>query len=196
MADDVIRAFVAIELPEDVKGALEAIMRQLRDRLTNPDIKWVAPQSLHLTLKFLGQVPTARIEDVQGRLANMCAMASPMQFEVKALGAFPSTGSPRVIWVGLGGDIARLTSLAGHIDATLSELGFQRETRPFTPHLTIARIRQGITGRTRAAIRTALSETEVTEGIRFQATTLTLMRSQLLPGGAVYSRLALVSFGW
>ncbi len=194
MSDTTLRAFIAIELPDDIKTHLHTVIQNLRQRVAGPDIKWVAPESIHLTLKFLGHVPTSRVEEFQQSLGDICTATPPMWLAIQALGGFPSTRTPRVIWAGLGGDIEPLALLAERIDVAFTELGFPKETRAFTPHLTIARIRQEATRETRTALGAALAEAHIARGIEFRAVAVSLMRSQLLRSGAVYSRLASHSF--
>ncbi len=194
MGDTTLRTFIAIELPDDVKTHLHSVIQRMKLHAAGPDIKWVAPESIHLTLKFLGQVPPARIEEFQQSLADICTATPSMWLAVQSLGGFPSVRTPRVIWAGLGGDIGPLAVLANRIDVAFAALGFPKEVRPFTPHLTLARIRQEASHETRTALGAALAETHVTRGIEFRAVAVSLMRSQLLRSGAVYSRLASHSF--
>ena len=192
MSTDDVRSFVAVELPEEARDHIRAVVGRLRDHVASPDIKWVAAANVHLTLKFLGQVPSDRIQDVQSRLTNACAASPSLRFAVDTLGGFPSIESPRVIWAGLSGDIEPVTDLARRIDEALAELGFPRETRPFTPHLTLARVRQEASSRTRSAAGMAIRECRNVTGVAFEADGISLMRSQLTPGGAVYNRIALI----
>lgn len=194
MSADDVRSFVAVELPEDARFRVRAVIERLRDLVASPDIKWVASANIHLTLKFLGQVPSDRLEEVQRRLTPACVATPYLRFEVHTLGGFPSVESPRVIWAGLSGDIDPVSELARRIDTTLAELGFSRENRPFTPHLTLARVRQEASGRTRSAIGTAIKQCNHVTGIEFEANGISLMRSQLTPRGAVYDRMALIPF--
>lgn len=190
MGENKVRAFVAIELPENVRGTLRSTIRHVRDFVTSPDIKWVPPENIHLTLKFLGQVPLERVKDLRQRLEVICTATPPMRLEVCTLGGFPSPGSPRVVWAGLSGDTTLLTSLAQHIDDDLGEMGFARETRPFTPHLTIARVRPEASSRTRSALGTAIRDSHGVTRVQFEADAVSLMRSELTPKGAIYTRIA------
>lgn len=194
MSEGAVRAFIAIELPENVRNSLRSAIRHIRGFVTSPDIKWVPPENIHLTLKFLGQVPLERVEDLRRPLKDICTVTPPMTLEVCTLGGFPSPESPRVVWVGLSGDTTSLTSLAQHIDNDLSEMGFPRETRPFTPHLTIARVRPEAASRTRSALGTAIRDSHGVTRIEFEADAVSLMRSQLTPRGAIYTRMAHLSF--
>ena len=195
MVEGVVRAFVAIELPEEFLRGLGHILARLRERVPGPDVKWVAAGSIHVTLKFLGEMPASGVEEVRHVLEGTCTLAEPMELGVTTLGAFPSLRVPAVIWVGLKGDLLPLASLARRIDAALIPLGFPQERRPFTPHLTLARVRQEASSNTKATIGNAIVTTSVTEELAFEAAAASLMKSQLTPRGALYSRLALLPFG-
>jgi len=190
-----IRSFVAIELPDDVARGLGRTVDCLRALIPGSDIKWVASGNIHVTLKFLGDVRIDRLEEVQRALEMVCAAASPMQLTIEELGAFPSPRAPRIIWAGLKGDIEQLASLARAIDEALEPLGFARESRPFTPHLTLARVRDEASHGTRAALSDALAGASVTGNLAVEAVAASLMESQLTPRGAVYSRVAHLPMG-
>ncbi len=190
MTDHTIRAFVAIELPEDVRNTLKSTIEHIRGSIASADIKWVPSANIHLTLKFLGRVRMEQTHEVRRRLMHVCEATPPMQLEAHTLGGFPSLRSPRVVWVGLSGDTSPLASLANRIDENLGELGFALETRPFTPHLTLARVRQEASNDTRSALGNAIRESAAVTRIAFAADAVSLMRSELRPGGAVYTRIA------
>jgi len=194
MGEDSVRTFIAIELPEEVTRALARTIMELRARVATPDIKWVAAGSVHVTLKFLGDVPVARISEMSATLSDVCAATTPMRLHVAALGAFPSTRQPRVLWVGLGGDVEALTTLARTIDESLTRIGFAPESRSFAPHLTLARLRQEASPRVKAALGEAITSARSPHPVGFEAIAASVMRSQLSPRGAVYTRLALLPF--
>ena len=195
MAEDVARVFIAIELPGDVVRGLDGTISLLRERVATPDIKWVTSGNIHVTLKFLGDVPGARIDAIGRSLEPVCAATPPMRLSVAGLGAFPSPRAPRVVWAGLQGDIELLSSLARSVDAALVTLGYPAESRPFTPHLTLARVRQEASGDVRARLGDIILRTRMAQPLPFQAGSASIMRSQLMPRGAVYSRLARLPFG-
>ena len=187
---DGIRAFVAIELPNDVKRGIGRVIDGLKEKSRAP-VKWVSANGIHLTLKFLGEIPTPRVEEVKGALATACIGTPPVRLHIGSLGCFPSTEQPRVVWVGLGGDLEVLSRLAARIDIALAELGYARESRPFVPHLTIARVRPEASRQARSELGTALVAARLPEALRFDAGAVSLMRSQLQPQGALYTRLSL-----
>jgi RNA 2',3'-cyclic 3'-phosphodiesterase len=190
MSDTTIRTFVAIELPDEVAAGLSRTVTSLRALVADSDIKWVTPGNIHVTLKFLGDVPVSRIDEILKALTAVCAATGPMQLEIKELGAFPSSRVPRIVWAGLEGDIDKLSSLASRMDEALEPLGFAREQRPFTPHLTLARVRDGATNAIRATLSSALATTSVAGHLSFRADSASLMKSQLTPRGPLYSQVS------
>src|SRR2546430_5286414 len=134
-----IRTFVAIRLDETVRAALGAAIEGLR-RVAR-DVAWVAPENLHLTLKFLGQVREARTAELVAAIAQATSGFAAFEATVAGLGAFPTPTRPRVIWAGVGRGADALVGLAGRVDEALAALGFEREPRPFSPHATLGRVR-------------------------------------------------------
>ncbi len=191
-----IRAFVAIELSPELRAAIAQAQAQLKDRLmreirrANADVRiqWVRPDSIHLTLKFLGNVAEDTLADIESAMHSVVEGRTPFSLEAGGLGVFPHLRSPRVVWIGLSGAVEQLTRLAGDLDAALGEVGFAREPRLSQPHLTLGRIKE----RSREVGR-ALSETGVlsqggTVGT-LAVNSISLMKSDLRPSGAVYTRL-------
>ena len=131
-----IRSFVAIDLDAPVQQAVRAVQGELAR--INADVRWVRPEGLHVTLKFLGAVEAARLERVHAALAAAMADQPPLHVRVHGLGAFPGWRRPRVVWVGLHGD--GMVELAARVEDALAPLGFAREQRAFTPHLTLGRV--------------------------------------------------------
>lgn len=195
MVEENVRTFIAIELPEHVTRGLARTILDLRERIVTPDIKWVSAGGIHVTLKFLGDVPATRLGEIGGALLHVCAAAAPMQFCVTGLGAFPSTRQPRVVWAGLAGDIEPLAALARAVDESLARIGFAPESRGFAPHLTLARLRQEAPPQVKAALGEALATAPTPHTLTFEAIAASVMRSQLSPQGAAYTRLACLPFG-
>lgn len=189
--DDAVRCFVAIELPADVKRELASLSENLRDSCRAP-VKWVEGEAMHLTLKFLGNVPASQIEEIRSAVASACTDTGPLRLHAAALGAFPSARNPRVVWVGLQGDAEALGRLAERIDDSTASLGFARESRPFTPHLTLGRVRQEATTTQRASIAMALENATPANPEPFDVSQVSIMRSQLSPRGARYTCLGRV----
>ena len=183
-----IRSFIAIELSEEIKTGL----KQIQDRLKSADpsiAKWVDPQSIHLTLKFLGNVPADRIPIVLQAMYDAAVTASSFTLKIDRLGCFPNPKSPRVVWVGLTGDLERLQTLQKNIELYVAPLGFPTEKRPFAPHLTLARVREHATSLQRQALGELIAETQINTNLCLQVNSFDLMRSQLTPSGAIYTRL-------
>jgi len=185
------RVFLAIDLPGDVKEQIMAIQNKLKFLLEG--VRWVRPEAIHLTLKFFGDIrsdDTARISEM---IAEKTRDAAPMTLNTDNIGAFPNLERPRVLWLGMTGDVQRLMILQQVIEAGLEPHGFKREKRKFRPHLTLGRAKSSrgmILGLSEAVI----TENHYTTG-DFTAQGLTLFQSELRPGGAVYTNLAYFQFG-
>jgi 2'-5' RNA ligase len=143
-------------------------------------------------LKFLGAVPEARIEAVGGALAEVSVTGSPFEAHIVGLGAFPSPGRPRVIWAGMKDGAPEMVELARRVDTTLGELGFPRDERSFSPHVTLGRVRRP--GRDQA-LTDALGRASVREFGRIRVEGVSLMRSELGPRGARYTELVQTRLG-
>jgi len=181
---------VAILLDDAVRRALGEAIEQLR--AVARDVAWVAPGNLHLTLKFLGAVPETRIESVAGALRDAGLAGRPFEARIRGLGAFPSTGRPRVVWAGVTDGASQMTELARCVDIALVALGFAPEERPFSPHITLGRVRRP---ERNPALTDALERASARDYGRIQVPSASLMQSQLGPRGARYSELATVGLG-
>jgi len=156
------------------------------------DVAWVAAGNLHLTLKFLGAVPETRIESIAGALRDAGLAGRPFEARIRGLGAFPSTGRPRVVWAGVTDGASQMTELARRVDIALAALGFAPEERPFSPHVTLGRVRRP---ERNPALADALERASGREYGLLQVQSAALMRSQLGPRGARYSELVTVGLG-
>ena len=136
-----MRAFVAVELPEAAREEVERLQETLQR--SGADVKWVEPENLHLTLKFLGEIPEDQAGQVEEALRSAISSFRPFSFQLKGIGAFPRVNSPRVLWVGVGEGNLQLTELGATVEKCCLAVGFPAEDRPFSPHLTIGRIRPG-----------------------------------------------------
>jgi len=184
-----IRAFIAIELPDVVKDSLSS----LRDRLRSAEhryVKWVAPEGVHLTLKFLGNIAQDRVPPIVGAIAQAAQGVTPFQLQIVGLGAFPNMGRPQVIWVAIKGEVEKLITLQGGVDQALVALGFSPESRPFTPHLTLGRLRERASSAERKEIGELMMATQFEDGPVMEVTEISLIRSTLTPQGAIYNRIA------
>jgi RNA 2',3'-cyclic 3'-phosphodiesterase len=188
-----IRAFIAIELPSEIKSILSNVQSQLK-KVGSNTVKWVDPVNIHLTLKFLGDISTAQIDPVHSALQSAAQTAHPFRLAVQSAGAFPGLNRVQVIWIGLQGELETLTNLQRALDAQLSQLGFSPEKRPFSPHLTIGRVRETATLIERQNIAQSLSQLKLQTGVSFGVNSINLMQSRLLPAGPIYTCLKSVKF--
>jgi len=181
-----IRAFLAIAPPDNVRQAMAAVQNRLKYCVAGA-ISWVRPEGIHLTLKFFGNIAETDIDRITAAVGPVAARFAPLDLRVRRVGFFPDSRRPRVIWLGLEGDVSALKALQEEVDHELARYGFSREDRDFRAHLTLARIKsaRGLTGLDRLT-----KKSEVYEAGRFQAEGLTLFRSNLTPQGAIYSKLA------
>lgn len=189
MNNEQIRSFIAIELPEEVKTGLRRLQTELKLPRHN-FVKWVAPESIHVTLKFLGNISPQKVAEITKVMEQASQGNVPFQLEISEVGAFPNLRQPRVLWLGIRGEIDKLVAWQQRIDNGLVPLGFAKETRPFTPHLTLARLREGVSPGDRRDFGELVMKTPLEVNFKVNVNSLSLMKSQLLPGGAVYSRLA------
>ena len=192
-----IRTFVAIELDTPLRKALAQAQADLRNRLQKamgPDIRiqWVKPESVHLTLKFLGDIPEDRVPDVQAVLARVAGGHSRFTVDVEGLGVFPDARAPRVLWVGLTAHVDALKGLAADVEVALDTIGFAPEPKPFNPHLTLARIKERSRDVGRALAAGRMLERAAPLGT-VMVNAIALMQSELKPSGAVYTKLCEVS---
>ncbi len=183
-----MRAFIAFELPEVVRAELAALSASLQRRLAGAPLSWVPPGNLHLTLKFLGQIETGQAAAIADALRRLSLDYTAMPITLDGLSVFPSPHRLRVVWAGLHAP-AQLAQLAAAVEDAMHALGFARETRTFTPHLTLARVRREARPAQLAAVAPALAGQAVPP-VTGALEQLVLFESQLKPGGAVYNSLA------
>ena len=181
-----IRVFWAINLNQEIRVALREFQFRLRKDI--PSIHWVKPESLHLTVKFLGEIDEEQLTSIQRAVEIGIQDCTPFSLEVRGFGGFPTIKQPRVLWAGISGEGAVLQRLVSQVEEALIPLGFPAETKAFRGHLTLARVKQG--GR---EIGMALARSQVLEKDHYfgmlPVEKLCLFRSELKPTGAVYHRL-------
>ena len=182
---DTIRAFVALNLPVDIIEHAAGLQAALKARGLR--LRWVKPQNMHLTLKFLGDIPAADAAVVGSALRRASQGTLPLALSVQGLGVFPGIKRPRVLWIGLGGQVEALQQLYSRIEDELAGLGFARENRGFKAHLTLARFKQGVAPH---ELLPAFEELGNYTPKPFTARHLVLYKSDLKPQGAVYTPLA------
>jgi len=180
-----LRAFVAVEFPAPLRDPVVAVQATLR--AAGADVTWVEPANLHLTLKFLGDVDDAKVPALTDALRAAVQPHAAFTMTVEGIGAFPSTRSPKVVWVGVAADPSLLAALAEGVDRACMALGFPSETRPFAPHLTIGRVRSR---RGLAPLVKALQTVECLGGTPAPVDHVTLFQSTLSSKGPTYTPLA------
>ena len=186
-----VRSFIAIELPDELKVGLAELEAQLKQGKP-PSVKWVDPSSIHLTLKFLGNIAVDRISAITRAMEEATRELSPFQLKVTGLGVFPNLKRVQVVWVGIGGEVDKLGQLQQRIESNLVPLGFTAESRRFTPHLTLARLRDRASADERQRFGQLIASTKFEAVYTIKVDALNLMRSQLTREGAIYSRLSSV----
>ncbi len=186
--DQLLRLFVAVDLPEDVREALHSLQSDLRQRELS-GLRWVRPEGVHLTLKFLGDTPAGRVAAIEGALATALLGTEPFRLALGAPGTFGGRRGPRVVWLDITGDVQRLRGVQAAVEGAMVGVGFAPEERQYSPHLTLARVPQPPRPGTAERVSRALEAVEPPRA-EFEVREIVLIRSRLQPGGAVYERLA------
>ncbi|HBE73279.1 MAG TPA: RNA 2',3'-cyclic phosphodiesterase [candidate division Zixibacteria bacterium] len=183
MADQhirVLRCFVALEVPADIQEILGRASARLAG--SGADVGWVKPENIHLTLKFLGEIPQGRALQVGMAVSRLKGRIGPVPAALGGLGAFPVLHKPRVVWAGLSQGTEECGRVFAAVEGELADMGFQREEREFSPHLTLGRVRSD---RNVGELVKLIGETGL-EPVEFSLKALTLMKSSLTPQGSVY----------
>jgi 2'-5' RNA ligase len=182
-----MRAFIAIELSPEIKQGIAKVQEALRKAGANAG--WTRPEGIHLTLKFLGEVEESRVDEIRNALAFAVGTKDKLSLAIAGAGAFPNVKTPRVLWLGVTGDVEKLGLLQVVVEDAMVKLGFEREERTFSPHLTLARIKFP---------KPRDNWQQKIEGIRdvkigaFEAAHISLMKSELKREGAVYTEVGRV----
>jgi 2'-5' RNA ligase len=184
-----LRTFIAIELDEQLKSDLSRCRNRLGEQMPPRGVHWVQPEGIHLTLKFLGDTPSEKVNEVKLALARAAAQVSPFTFTVGEVGCFPNSRQPRVVWVGLQEPTGALACLQKAVEDQVAPLGFPTEKRPFSPHLTLGRVQRHAS---RSEVRQIGEVVEAsTVGVigEMAVTAVCYIKSDLRPNGAVYTTL-------
>jgi 2'-5' RNA ligase len=184
-----MRTFIAIELPERIKRRIEDLQAPLKK--TNAFVSWVKPTNIHVTLKFLGEVPEEKINEVFLATGKALEGAKKFTMSLKGTGAFPDFRRPRVIWIGAGIGEKELTFLAERIEAEMEEIGFPKEQRKFSAHFTIGRVKSP--KNIEKLMELVKSSDFQTDDI--EVSEVVVMKSQLHPAGAIYTPLKKIPLG-
>lgn len=183
-----MRTFIAVEVPAAIREQMAAV----RDRFDSAGVEasWVRPAGIHLTLKFLGEVPEELVPKILQALTLAASGREPFRLGIAGVGAFPNAASARVVWLGLTGEVGSLVGLQAAVEQAMVGLGLERDGRPYSPHLTLGRIKH---------IRRREAWLRALEGVKditlpgFDVASVSLISSELLPGGAVYRELGCVA---
>ena len=181
-----VRIFIALELPGVVGRTLGDTIGILR--VLGNQVRWVRPEGVHLTLKFLGDVDEARAPEVVACVQQASGKVAPFTVRTSGLGGFPDRERARVVWVGIAGDLQPLALLQREIEGALAQIGFPEDRRKFFPHLTLGRVR-------RRPVSLPSGATESVQSVNFRVDRVTVMKSDLRPDGAVYTPLGYGQIG-
>ena len=187
---ETIRAFIAIPLPDPLLAELERVQRRLEREVPPRSVRWVRPEGIHLTLKFLGDTSTERIPEIQAALGAVGRNVPPFDFAVAELGCFPNPRRPRVVWVGIQEPTGRLAGLQDAVEEVVAPFGYPPEGRGFTPHLTLGRVQRRVDRRDLPRIGEVVTALEVGTLGEVSVDRFALIRSILKPTGAEYTALA------
>ena len=211
--ENTIRTFIALETPPWVRQVLAQTIGQLQGAILG-GVRWLDPTGIHLTLKFLGNIDPHRVDDLLQAMADSAQGSPPFQLRLAGLGAFPNQRQPRVLWVGLAGDLQSLQGLHEKVEEEVQKLAPKspsRESRPFRPHLTLGRVREGVSKTIRSQIGAVMSVTSLNpplargdtegsapgesglqEGPLWLVDSMHLIRSTLTTEGPLYTSLGVV----
>ena len=185
-----IRTFVAIELTDVLHHALSDAQAQFKRDRAARSVRWVAPENIHITLKFLGDVDADRMPALQRALTDACAGSAPFTLTIGGAGAFPNPRHPNVVWIGARGQTEIAAQLAQKIDEACFALGFPREERPFSPHLTLGRVKRDTLPSERQLVGGMIEHAQIGDLGNLRVERVSVMMSEVKPGGSVYTRLA------
>jgi 2'-5' RNA ligase len=186
------RLFVAVSPPDPVRRRVARVADELRASAGGKDVRWVAVENVHVTVQFLGAVPEERVPAVEAAVRAAAAAGRPLALEVSGAGGFPSARRPRVVWLGLGGEIAALGAVVADLGRRLARLGFPPEERAFAPHLTLGRSRDP---RGAPGFAPALTLAAAADPIPWRVADLVLFESHLSPKGPRYEAILRAPLG-
>lgn len=176
-----MRLFVAVDVSDEIVATLAETQKRLKQ--AGADVAWTKPENMHLTLKFLGETADARVGEIKAALDLVALRHQPFEMKVYELGSFPEQGNPRVLWAGVTAGREPLSALARDVEQSLAELGFPKEQRPFTAHLTLGRLRSP---RGAGRLLKLMERVGTLEFGQCRINDLRLYKSTLVPGGSIY----------
>lgn len=188
----VIRTFIAIELTEEARQAITALQNRLKANSPPHTVRWAAAQNIHLTLHFLGNLEAADVTKVRSALEQIASRQQPFTLSLGQLGCFPNMRRPRIVWVGVWNSLKPLAELHAQLGQALqAAIGFTPETRPYAPHLTVGRVKEGVPGqRLRQFSQIMEREQAVAKLVDLPVTEISLIKSELKPTGPLYTVLS------
>jgi RNA 2',3'-cyclic 3'-phosphodiesterase len=178
-----MRTFIAIELPKEIKEYLAKLQQELKT--AQADVKWVEPDNIHLTLKFLGEIDDTLLEKITAIINDVANKISAFKLRINSLGAFPKIDSPRVIWVGVDAGDKEVKEIAGKLEEEIAKIGIPKEDRPFSSHITIGRTKSGLNQQ--KLVQVLKDKFDLGgKNPEFSASKITLFKSTLSPKGPAY----------
>ena len=189
-----VRVFVAVHLPSAQREALERSIVSLGEHGLDK-VRWVRAEGIHLTLKFLGDIPAPDVEAVTGTMLRAAGESKQFRLELSTLGVFPNLKRARVLWCGVDGQMEALSALQQRIEQGLEGIGYPRENRPFTPHLTLGRVREGDSSPNAAMLQRALDTCAPRRQETWLVDEVCLMRTTPMPGGSRYDVIGTAKLG-
>ena len=189
-----MRLFIAIDLSASIRKSLSDQINQLGKILGTTGVRWVKPSGIHLTLKFLGDTPDHVVEPINETLSEISPRFSPFSMRIGTFGCFPDSRRPRVLWIGIQEPTGVLEKLHQEIEMGFRKMGFKAETRPFSAHLTLGRIKKNLSSSNLKALASQLGDVRIGELGTESVQEICLIRSFLRPSGAEYTRLGVYEF--
>lgn len=189
-----LRAFIAIDISPEVRARIAQVMNSLKSEISVPSVRWVIPENIHLTLKFLGDVSPTYLDALKQVVVQEASSHASFELTVRDLGCFPNLRRPRVIWAGIQAPLA-LEKLQRSLDQSTARLGYPSETRTFSPHLTLGRVNQHTSPNDILTIRSVMEKNQPQHFGTIRATEVILFHSDLHPTGAQYIPLCRAPLG-
>jgi len=184
-----IRTFIALELSDGAKQELVRLEETFKQ--ADADVKWVAPESIHLTLKFLGSIPEEKVPDITACLKKIISDKTSFDVVLGVVGVFPGWDRAKVLWAGISDGAEHVKDIADEVSAAMESEGFEKETRDFRPHVTIGRIKSA---KNRDKLKKIVESTKVNP-VSSRISSIILFRSDLSKTGAVHTPIAVCEFG-
>ncbi len=190
-----MRAFIAVNIPVELKQNLQEEIDRLRVLIRGESVRWVRPEGIHLTLKFLNEISNSSLGEIRQTLEREIEKHPPCTLRVGGFGCFPNRRKPRVLWIGITEDEGTLAQVQSSIHEKLVPLGFEKEGRPFHPHLTLGRVRRNVSRSDLTQLQDAVNEFVVGQIGQFEVREIHLIESILKPSGAEYFPLGEYTLG-